>query len=232
MADFYTVKVESNRALTPEMRLITLSGGPADLYARYTVPGQYLQVAIGEGKPGFFAIASAPGERRFELLIKRSPGLAEELHAIRPGGEVRVSAPAGKGYVIADHEGKDLLLLAQGSGLAPIRAVIKSLVGGPQLGKVRLFVGIRTLQDLAFSEESKSWAADGVEIVHCLSGSPAEASGGPGHHHGYIQHVLKTLGGTGRPTVVCLCGNKDMMAECRAVLAEHGVEADAVLTNF
>ena len=89
MADFYTVKVESNRALTPEMRLITLSGGPADLYARYTVPGQYLQVAIGEGKPGFFAIASAPGERRFELLIKRSPGLAEELHAIRPGGEVR-----------------------------------------------------------------------------------------------------------------------------------------------
>lgn len=232
MADFYTVKVESSRALTPEMRLITLTGGPADLYDRYTVPGQYLQVAVGEGKPGFFAIASGPGERRFELLVKRAPGMAEALHALKPGAEVRVSAPAGKGYVIADHEGKDLLLLAQGSGLAPIRAILKSLVGGPRFGKVRLFVGIRRPEDLAFAEESKSWAADGVEIIKCFSGAPPEAPGGPGHHHGYVQQVLKQLGGTGQPTVACLCGSKDMMAECRAVLAEHGVTADAMLTNF
>jgi NAD(P)H-flavin reductase len=98
--EFSPAKVVSNTKVTPELHQMVVDVG-ADKAAGYTKGGQFVQLKVGEGKPGFFAIASPPDPNNqglLEFLIKAKGDAAEALAALPAGAEVHSSPVMGKGF--------------------------------------------------------------------------------------------------------------------------------------
>lgn len=185
---------ESALAEAP-LHAVTLDVG-RESAALYTSPGQYLQVRVGDGtdegstKPGFFAIASAPGEgskdsssSTVDLLVKvtgDAKNAADALCAVAAGSQVEVSPISGKGFAIDRIPPADfhtVLLFATGTGISPIRAAIASGLltgsGGPGSASkrrdIRLYYGTRSAAATAFAAEEAQWRAAGVRVIPVYS---------------------------------------------------------------
>lgn len=204
---------------------------PEEWQSQWTTPGQYIKLTVDDDtKPGFFVIANAPRADHLEILIKESSPLTATIRTLAVGSEVQISAPLGKGFPIAASVGKDVLLLAAGSGIAAVRPVVQHLLSQRDAcGSINLVYGERTPQRLAFQEERAAWEAAGVATHVCLSGAPEDQ---PAIHAGYVQDVLKSLAPNAANTVGYVCGMEAMLVACREAYAELGGDPASLYTNF
>jgi ferredoxin-NADP reductase len=155
---------------TPRVRTIVF-GVPA--WAGHRA-GQHLDVRL-TAEDGYqasreYSIASAPGEP-VAITVERledgevSPYLTEEL---RPGDGIEIRGPVG-GYFVWDVErGGPLFLVAGGSGVVPLRAMLRHRRRSGSDVPVRLLYSSRTLDDVIYREELDG-AADGIHVFHTLT---------------------------------------------------------------
>jgi NAD(P)H-flavin reductase len=217
---------------TPALRALRLQLAAAEA-EQHRRPGQVVKVRTPEGE-GYFALASAPQPSgQVELLLKRGGRVADSaLARAAPGRELEVSAPFGRGFPVEEARGRDVLLFAAGSGIAPIRALIQHLVADREaFGRATLFYGQRHGADFAYLREHMAWERKGVRVVLCPS---AEDSAWPGLR-GRVQEVASSLAFGGAPprdAVAFACGMTAMVEEVRATLARSGVPPERVHANF
>ena len=231
-----TATVVSNEPAAKEGNLRSVKVSVDDAcFEAYSTPGQFVQMRTNaDGKPAFLAIASPPRTEPapiLELLIKSTEGTAGEICALKKGATVDVSPPMGGGF---DLEGKApassspvVLLFATGSGISPIRALIKS--GALDGRDATLFYGTTSEQTCAFLEEFSDWkAAHGVSVTHVQS-----RVGGPPT---YVQDALKEEMEKGAvdaaESCAVLCGQKEMTEAVIARLTEAGVPEEKCIMNF
>lgn len=123
------------------------------------VPGQYLILFVPQGQTQarrLFSISTPPSEgNEFELLVKLIPGGAasEYLHHLAPTEEVTFQGPAGMFYL--RERGKNIIFMATGTGLAPIRSILLATLEKLS-SPVYLFWGLRTSQDAYYLQEFES----------------------------------------------------------------------------
>jgi sulfhydrogenase subunit gamma (sulfur reductase) len=228
--ELHDVTVDDAWDETPALRGIRLALG--DGGGAHTRPGQLIRVA-GRAGESIFALANAPrDDRRVELLVKRSPGLADELiAAATPGAVVRASPPFGPGFAVEEARGRDVLLFAAGSGITPVRALLQWLLERGGHGRVALYYGQRTEQDFAYAREHAEWQARGVHLVLCLS-QPSPSWHGA---RGYVQTVareLKLHEIAVDNAVAFLCGMKPMIDAVRDELVRFGMPAARTHLNY
>ena len=142
--------------------------------------GQHVDVRLtaedGYQAQRSYSIASAPEDGRVELLIERlddgevSPYLTDELRA---GDGLELRGPIGGWFAWDDWEGGPLLLVAGGSGIAPLMAMIRHRRAAGNDTPVRLLFSSRSYEDIIFREELERLAADDdpLEIIHTLTRS-------------------------------------------------------------
>jgi len=217
---------------TPALRGLALVL-PEALASAHRRAGQVVKVRTPAGE-GYFALASAPAPGgAAELLVKRGGKVADAAIALAaPGAEIDVSAPFGKGFPVEEAVGRDVLLFAAGSGIAPIRSLVQHLLARrDDFGRVTLFYGQRHGSDFAYLAEHLPWERRGVRVVLCPS---AEDDAWPGVR-GRVQEVASALSWAGsRPgdTVAFACGMTAMVEEVRATLARSGIPPERVHANF
>jgi NAD(P)H-flavin reductase len=217
---------------TSSLRGLRLALPPA-LARAHDRPGQIVKVGGGDGE-AFFALASAPhpaGEA--ELLVKRGGRVADRLvERARPGGTVACTAPFGRGFPVEEAEGRDVLLFAAGSGIAPVRAVIQHVARHrPRFNRATLFYGQRRHDEFAYQREHLDWDRSGIRVVLCPSGEGDAWQG----VRGRVQEVARALGFDGaRPgeVIAFVAGMTAMVDEVRDTLALAGVPPDRVHANF
>jgi len=216
---------------TPGLRALRLVLPPA-LASHHLRAGQVLKARAVPGE-GFFAIASAPStDGRIDLLLKRGGKVADALIATAlPEHTVDVTEPFGRGYPVEDALGRDVLLFAAGSGIAPIRALVQALVARrDDVGRVTLFYGQRHGGEFAYRGEHLAWERHGIRVVLCPSAEDAAWSG----VRGRVLEVARSLafGGARLPDAAAfVSGMSPMVAEVRATLAEAGVPAERIHVN-
>jgi ferredoxin-NADP reductase len=136
--------------------------------------GQHLDVRL-TAEDGYhaereYSIASAPGEP-VAITVERledgevSPYLTEELRA---GDGIEIRGPVGGYFVWGPEDGGPLLLLAGGSGVVPLRAMLRHRQQTGSDVPVRLLYSSRTFDDVIYREELDG-AADGVEVAYTLT---------------------------------------------------------------
>jgi ferredoxin-NADP reductase len=142
--------------------------------------GQHVDVRLtaedGYQAQRSYSIASAPENGRVELLIERlddgevSPYLTEELRA---GDGLELRGPIGGWFAWDAREGGLLLLVAGGSGIAPLMAIIRHRQAAGNEVPVRLLFSSRSYEEVIFREELESLAAgdETLEITHTLTRS-------------------------------------------------------------
>ena len=196
-------------------------------------PGQVVKIATAEGE-GYFALASAPAtEPRADRLLKRGgKGADAALASARERRALELSAPFGKGFPWEEARGRDVLLFAAGSGIAPVRALVQHLAANRrEFERVTLFYGQRHGSEFAYTGEHLDWERSGVRVVLCPSG---EDDAWPGVR-GRVQEVARTLAlGGAEPgnAVAFMCGMTAMVAEVKVTLAEFGIPPARIHLNF
>src|SRR3989304_6793263 len=91
-------------------------------------PGQFFMV----GLPGYgeapISITSAPGEKRIELCVRAVGNLTNALHKLHKGDRMWLRGPFGRGFVLDEVSGKDIIFVAGGIGIGPIGWLLEAVL--------------------------------------------------------------------------------------------------------
>lgn len=191
--------------------------------------GQYV-VVEHEGGKAFFALANTPGAPA-QLLVKHHGAIAQWLVAQAPGATVQMSAAKGPGFRLV-HDARPLVVLAAGSGLAAVRALVQEEVTRGLQRPVALFYGALTPDHRSFVDELTAWRAAGAEVHEVFAEAPAQPPAGWSGATGFVQHAARDAGWLRPDVSLVLCGFPQMVDEARALWTGAGLEPERVLTNF
>ncbi len=161
-------RIQAVRDETPDTKTFTLRfRRPQESAAFHFLPGQFVELSVfGQGEAPF-CIASSPARAEFfETTVRRTGKLTDALHRMGPGAEVGIRGPFGNGFDLASARGKDLLFVAGGIGLPPLRSLIRNVLDErDRFRNVTILYGARTPLDLVYKDELREWrSTPGIEF--------------------------------------------------------------------
>ncbi len=194
-------------------------------------PGQVAVLRIGDEPPAYFAFASAPEDDELEFLVKRTGDPASrKFYGLKEGERVELLDVVGHGFDLAALRGRDLVFVAMGTGVAPLRSALRSALSrADDFGQIFVLYGTRTPDDFCYTDETDLWRAAGVELRQVVSRPHGyEWAGQTGYVQSLLDHVLPHLS----TPVALVCGSRGMIAQTRERLQEMGFEPERILTNY
>ncbi len=146
------------------------------------------------------------------------------------GDTVELLEVVGHGFELDLQVGRDLVFVAMGIGVAPLRSALRHvLTRRKDFGKLVVLYGARTPDDFCYQDEIESWEDAGVELRQVISRPDGHDWSGPtGYVQSLLDHVLPDL-----PSPVALiCGSLEMLQQTRERLEQMGFGKDEILTNY
>ena len=195
-------------------------------------PGQCAMLSMPGVGEAMFSITSSPTNTEFmEFSIKKCGCLTEWLHGMEVGQEITIRGPYGNGFPVdTEFVGKDLLFIAGGIGLAPLRSVINYCRAyRDRYGKIDIVYGSRSKNDLVdYHEMIDEWMnAEGVDVHLTID---REQEGWDGHV-GFVPNYVKELNFSTDKTVI-MCGPPIMIKFTLAGLKELGFVDTQIFTTM
>ena len=196
------------------------------------MPGQCAMLCAPGISEAMFSITSSPTNKEFqEFSIKKCGELTDYLHTLQVGDQITVRGPYGNNFPVdTELKGKNLLFIAGGIGLAPLRSVINYVLDNrPDYGRVDILYGSRSADDLVQRKEIEEvWSkTEGVNVYLTID---REQEGWDGHV-GFVPAYLKELNFQ-NDCIALLCGPPIMIKFCLAALKEMGFSTEQVYTTL
>jgi sulfhydrogenase subunit gamma (sulfur reductase) len=131
-------------------------------------PCQFVQVSLfGIGEAPISISSSPTVSDTFELCVRKVGAVTSAMHRLKAGDRVGIRGPFGNGFPVEKILGKDVLFVAAGLGLAPLRSLIRwSLEHRRSFGRIITFVGARSPEELIFREEIAEWQRGNAMEFH------------------------------------------------------------------
>jgi ferredoxin-NADP reductase len=201
--------------------------------------GQHVDVRLtaedGYQAQRSYSIASAPEDERLVLTVERledgevSPYLVDVL---RPGDELELRGPVGGYFVWEEALGGPLVLIGGGSGVVPLRSILRHWVAGSRTVPVHLVYSSRSLSEVIFREELLGYAStyEAVDVQLVLTREWPEGYTG---HTGRIDRALLAQAAgppDGRP-LVYVCGPNGFVEAAASWLVELGHAPERIRTE-
>ncbi|MDI6726951.1 MAG: FAD/NAD(P)-binding protein [Smithellaceae bacterium] len=125
------------------------------------VPGQFVEVSLfGIGEAPISVSSSPTRKGSFELAVRAVGNLTKALHALDKGATIGIRGPFGQGFPIDDLKGKDILFVAGGIGLVPLRSLINYVLDNRKdFNRVIILFGARSPAEQLFLPELARWRA-------------------------------------------------------------------------
>lgn len=201
--------------------------------------------ALPSFAPGQFSMLYAPGVGEAAISVSGDPGADDGSlsHTIRdvgaitralcragPGDLIGVRGPFGTGWDVAAAAGRDLIIVAGGAGLAPLRPVVlAALARRESYGRVVLIAGARGPGEFLFRGQLQDWAGlPGLEVALTID-QPAAGWDGL---VGFVTEPLARLTlDPGRSTAF-ICGPEPMMRLSAGILLDHGMAAGDIRVSL
>jgi NAD(P)H-flavin reductase len=199
----------------------------------------------GDGRPmafaaGQFTMLQALGAGEVPISISGDPARPDVLqHTIRevgavtralvraePGDELGIRGPFGTGWEVSSGQGGDVVLVAGGIGLAPLRpAILEVCAARGDYGRVLLLYGSRTPEDILFGDDLRRWGADhGIDVQVTVDNGQYAWNG----RVGLVTQLIARGRFDAANTLALLCGPEVMMRYAAVALADRGIPADRV----
>jgi ferredoxin-NADP reductase len=201
--------------------------------------GQHVDVRLtaedGYQAERSYSIASAPGDERLVLTVERlddgevSPYLVEVL---RPGDELELRGPIGGFFVWEESLGGPLVLIGGGSGVVPLRSMLRHWAAGTRAVPVRLLYSSRSLDEVIYRSELFGYAAEYGAVDVRLALTREWPEGYTGHAGRIDQALLADVAGPpeGRPRIY-VCGPNGFVEAAANWLVELGHAPDRIRTE-
>ena len=199
------------------------------------VPGQFnMLTAFGVGEAAI-SVSGATGTRGLEHTVRDVGPVTRALCATEVGGCVGVRGPFGTGWVdrdVDELDGRDVVVVAGGIGLAPLRGVVDALArrqaAGARAGSLHVAVGARAPGQLVFTDDLSRWSEAGVEVAATVDSAGPDWQG----EVGVVTGLLSGLGfEPGRATAL-VCGPEVMMRFAIRALVDLGVALASIRVSL
>ena len=186
------------------------------------------QFGVGEVP---ISISGDPGEPDRLIHTIRSVGtVTAGMAALKKGDVVGVRGPFGSAWPVEQAEGSDVLIIAGGIGLAPLRPVIYHVIANRgKFGRLRILYGARTPRDILFRGQLERWSS---RLDTFVDVTVDRASG---DWHGNVGVVTRLIGHGGFDpdnTVAMVCGPEIMIRFTLQALADRGVGNDRIYVSM
>ena len=219
------------RTETPDVKTFRVVGRDGKKLFEH-MPGQCAMVSVPGVGEAMFSITSSPTNTEFqEFSIKRCGTLTDYLHNMTAGEEITVRGPYGNSFPVETAlKGQNLLFIAGGIGLAPLRSVINYVLDKrDNYGAVDILYGSRSMDDLVqLKEIQEVWAkTPGVDVYLTID----REQDGWDSHVGFVPSYLKELEFATDKTVL-VCGPPIMIKFVLAALTEMGFDKTQVYTTL
>ncbi len=194
------------------------------------LPGQFLMLDL----PGFSAVPisiSRYREGEIFLTIRNEGASTAAITSLPRGSQVGLRGPVGRGWPMEEAFGRDVVIVAGGIGLPPLRPLIDAILANRgHFGMVRLFYGARSPADLVYTEELKSWAARqditvGVTVDRAKVGTWSGAVG-------VVTNLFDREPIDGSHTTAYVCGPEKMMSATSNSLAGRGILPERIFVSM
>jgi NAD(P)H-flavin reductase len=194
-------------------------------------PGQFnMMYAFGVGEAPI-SISGDPARSDVVVHTIRAVGaVTNAIARLEVGASVGIRGPYGSGWPLARAVDGDLLIIAGGLGLAPLRPVIYDLLAHrARFGRVAILYGARSPADLLYARELDGWRARGGVDVGVTVDHAGPDWLGP---IGVVPSLIDDLALAPARTIAMLCGPEVMMRFCLRALARRGLAADRVYLSL
>ena len=209
--------------------VLAFSDRPYNDAFRYQ-PGQFMLVSMphcGEAPISISSTPTRPGS--IHLSVRRAGKLTTAMHGLRTGDTIGLRGPYGRPFPMEQLHGKDLLFVAGGIGLAPLRAVINTCLNQrKQFGALTVLYGSRTPSDIAFENDLSQWQKQGVDCRLTVDAPEPGWDGAVGLVTSLLDDVKPELD----KSIALICGPPLMFRAVLGKLASMGFSDHQVLTTM
>jgi NAD(P)H-flavin reductase len=207
----------------------TLEVEPAgDVRARLAEPGQfYMLYAFGVGEVPISI--SSIGKGTLQFTIRRVGAVSEALCRLKPGEGLGLRGPFGQPWPLHDPKPKELLLIAGGVGLAPLKPVIEAAIR--ERGRwtaVHVLYGTRDPEHILYAAESRMWRQAGLDVLITVDCAQADWNGPVG----VVTQLFDQIDWKPQQTLALLCGPEIMMRFSVDNLLEAGLHPQSIYLSM
>lgn len=167
------IKIEES---AKDIRLFTF-----DFAFKNFTPGQFLMLSIpGLGEAPFGIMQTSENEPKLKLSVRKVGNLTTKLFELKPGDKVYLRGPYGNGFPIHNWKKKNLVLVAGGTGIVPIKALLDYTKNHQnEFGEIQLLYGAKTPDEILFKKELESFQKFS-EIMLTVEKAPTNWHGNTG----------------------------------------------------
>ncbi|MDK2820412.1 MAG: hypothetical protein PWP31_377 [Clostridia bacterium] len=194
------------------------------------MPGQLAMLSLLDVGEAMFSITSQ-GPEYLEIAIKKVGTLTEALHEAEEGQTVGIRGPYGNGFPLDMMKGKNLLFIAGGIGLAPVRSLINYCAEHREdYGNMWIIYGSRSPADLCFKEDlTYNW----FKVENCRVNVTVDRGDENWNgHEGFVPAYLEELKPSPENCVAVTCGPPIMIKFVLQSLEKLGFKDDQIVTTL
>jgi NAD(P)H-flavin reductase len=210
--------------------VVTLEIEMADARPFDYAPGQFNMLTVFGVGEAAISISGAPNGARLIHTIRDVGAVSHALTRLQPGDQLGLRGPFGVGWPIGAAQKKDVLIIAGGLGLAPLRSVLYHIVAHrTQFGVVTLLYGARRPEDILYPSEVAHWRQS-LEINVALTVDHADASWRG--RVGVVTQLIDQAQFQPQNTLAMVCGPEVMMRFVASALVERAIDAQNIFLSM
>jgi len=192
--------------------------------------GQFIMCTVFGAGEFAVSLPASPENDRFHLTVRRVGSVTNALHQLKPGDKVGIRGPFGNGFPFDEIKGKNIVYVAGGIGLIPLRSsIVHVLQHKKEFGRVIVLHGARTPDDLMYKENLKEWQSfPGFETYITVDVGAPGWTGEVGFVHTLFDKVDLPI----ENTVAFVCGPPVMFNTVIAELMKRGLRDDCIISTL
>ncbi len=193
--------------------------------------GQFVEVSIFGVGEAPISISSAPSKQGFiELCVRRAGDVTGALHDMRCGDIIGIRGPFGRGFPFEQMKGSDVLLVAGGLGIAPLKSLINHIHDERHaFGNVTILYGSRTPSEILFRRQFEMWQhRDDFDMVLTVDQADETWTG----EVGLVTKLFDRIDVDPSNTYGAICGPPVMYKYVIAEMRKKSIDADRIYVSF
>jgi NAD(P)H-flavin reductase len=198
-------------------------------------PGQFVQLSVPSGGEVPISLACPPRlHNSFELCVRRVGHVTDMLHHLCTGNRVGVRGPFGNGFPLGEWTGRNILLIAGGLGIAPLRSLLYALLmQREEFGEITLMYGAREPSAILFKEELAELSSRrDMHLFLTVDFATEESPGGLTCNTGLLPTLLRGVNFSATGTVAAVCGPSALYRCLLEELQELGLPAEHIYLSL
>jgi len=223
-----TFRVRRVRRETPDTFTLEIEAANGDRAFSFA-PGQFnMLYAFGVGEIAI-SISADPDNKSLTHTTRVVGTVTKALGKLTPGDMLGVRGPFGSNWPVEKVSGHDVVVVAGGIGLAPLRGALEYLLRQrKQLGRLVLLYGVRTPEDVLYRRDLERWGSEGLQIYLTVD----RATGSWGGHVGVVTSLISHAPFDPVTAVAMICGPEIMMRYTVLELQKRGLAEERIFLSM